>query len=689
MAVTRIEGIPYAHPLSPLSINETVLASDIVRALHPDTVLHFRVVYLREPSKDTLVKFLELEHAGQLTAEIPRPPRLASVHYVVVEDKESPQSIEAVVDLDKRELVWHKAVRTDVHPSFTLHELEETVRICKESTLLQSKISALSLPDGFDAVIEPWPYGGLDSKDENRRYFQALVFAVDTQTENPDANFYSYPLPLIPVVDWVKQEVVRVDELATGGGNDSYHTKIPKQGIIDHCRPSEYVPELLKTGLRSDLKELNVVQPNGPSFSVKDESLVEWQKWRMRVSFNPREGAVLHDVLYDGRSILYRLSISDMTVPYADPRSPFHRKQAFDFGDGGIGHCANNLELGCDCLGVIKYFDGVLNRPDGSAHVSRNVICLHEQDNGIGWKHTNWRTNRAVVTRRRELVIQFILTVANYEYVFNYKFDQAGGITVETRATGILSAVNIDVGKTAPWGNIVSPGVLAQNHQHIFCVRIDPAIDGHENTLVQQDSLPLQVDAKTNPNGNAYSVQETSITTSTGLDAAPQHARLFKIQNFNKRNPVSGKPVGYKIVPPPTQLLLANPHSRQAKRALFAQRHLWVTKYKDDELYAGGRYTLQSTIEEEGVSDAAARCDDVVQTDIVIWSVFGLTHNPRVEDWPVMPVETIQLHITPVDFFTGNPALDVPSNRNLASQYAQEMVEGNTNEIDLQVTCCN
>ncbi|KZL82189.1 copper amine oxidase [Colletotrichum incanum] len=569
-------------------------------------VLHFRVIYLREPSKDTLVKFLELEHAGQLTPETPRPPRLASVHYIVVEDKESPRSIEAVVDLKKRERVWHKAIKPDVHPSFTLHELEETVRICKESTLLQFKISALSLPDGFEAVIEPWPYGGLDSKDKNRCYFQALVFAVDTRTENPDANFYSYPLPLIPVVDWVKQEVVRIDELATGGGSDSYQPQLPKEGIIDHCRPSD---------------------------------------------------------------VLYRLSISDMTVPYADPRNPIHSKQAFDFGDGGIGHCANNLELGCDCLGVIKYFDGVLNRPDGSAHVSRNVICLHEQDNGIGWKHTNWRTNRAVVTRRRELVIQFILTVAKYEYVFNVGATQlhatvAGGITVETRATGILSAVNIDIGKAAPWGNIVSPGVLAQNHQHIFCVRIDPAIDGHQNTLVQQESLPLQIDARTNPNGNAYQVQETPITTSIGLNAAPQNARLFKIQNFSKRNPTS-------------------------QRAFFAQHHLWVTKYKDDELYAGGRYTLQSTIEEEGVSDAAARCDDVVQTDIVLWSVFGLTHNPRVEDWPVMPVETIQLHITPVDFFTENPAIDVPSNRNLTSQYVQERVEGKANGVDLRVTCCN
>ena len=103
-----------------------------------------------------------------------------------------------------------------------------------------------------------------------------------------------------------------------------------------------------------DLKSLHVTQPDGPSWSVTDDSLVEWQKWRFRVSFNPREGAVLHDLHYDGRSVLYRLAISEMTVPYADARSPFQRKQAFDLGDGGAGNCANNLALGCDCLGVIK-----------------------------------------------------------------------------------------------------------------------------------------------------------------------------------------------------------------------------------------------------------------------------------------------------------------------------------------------
>lgn len=146
----------------------------------------------------------------------------------------------------------------------------------------------------------------------------------------------------------------------------------------------------------------------------------------------------------------------------------------------------------------------------------------------------------------------------------------------------------------------------------------------------------MRIDARTNPNGNAYEVVNTPITSSCGLDANPMTDRVFKVQNLERLNPISGQPVGYKILPPVTQLLLADPSSTQAKRALFAQRHLWVTRHRDNEFYAGGRYTLQSTREIEGVADAAARNDDVLQKDVVVWSVFGLTHNPRVEDWPIM-----------------------------------------------------
>jgi primary-amine oxidase len=273
--------------------------------------------------------------------------------------------------------------------------------------------------------------------------------------------------------------------------------------------------------------------------------------------------------------------------------------------------------------------------------VSPNVVCLHEQDNGIGWKHTNWRTGRAVVVRSRELVVQFIVTLANYEYIFAYKFDQAGGITVEVRATGIVSVVSIDPGKRSDYGNVVSEGILAQNHQHIFCVRIDPAIDGHENTVCIEESHPATINQVTNPAGNLYEVRKTPIKQSSWWDASPQLNRIVKMVNPNKTNPISGNPVGYKFTPLPTQLLLADPESIQARRAQFAQHHLWVTKYRDGELYAGGRYTLQSQSEIDGVSDAVKRGDLVENEDVVVWSVFGITHNPRIEDWPVMWVSPL------------------------------------------------
>lgn len=238
---------------------------------------------------------------------------------------------------------------------------------------------------------------------------------------------------------------------------------------------------------------------------------------------------------------------------------------------------------------------------------------------------------------------------------------------METRATGIVSVVNIDPGKTSKWGNIVSPGALAQNHQHLFCVRIDPAIDGHANTVLYEESLPLPISKETNPWGNGYDVVQTAIKTSSFFDASPFTNRTVKMTNPSKLNPISGKPVGYKFIPSATQLLLAHPDSMVAKRAQFATHHVWVTKYKDGELWAGGEFTNQSKKEIDGLADAVARKEPVENGDVVVWNCFGLTHNPRVEDWPVMPVEVHQLHLRPADFFTANPALDVPGNKNEAS----------------------
>jgi hypothetical protein len=37
----------------------------------------------------------------------------------------------------------------------------------------------------------------------------------------------------------------------------------------------------------------------------------------------------------------------------------------------------------------------------------------------------------------------------------------------------------------------------------------------------------------------------------------------------------------------------------------------------------------------------------LLDEDVVLWYVLGVTHEPRLEDWPVMPVEHTGLHFKP------------------------------------------
>ncbi|UNI13694.1 Primary-amine oxidase [Purpureocillium takamizusanense] len=693
---------PQPHPLAQLSKDEFCKARDVIVKSHDSSEsLFFRSIYLQEPRKEELVPFLEAEHAGTLSDATQRPPRSAFVDYDIVKPDKH-QNVRSVVRLDSGEVVSSQHTVDEAYPYFTLAEFAKCEDIILKSDLFKEAMSEFSLPEGFVITVDPWPTGGADGAGEPR-YMQGLVFAKDASKKNNDTNHYGFPIPIIPIIDWVTLKVIRVDRLATGGADDGIEPaprgNAPKK-LFRNIRSAEYVPELLDRPLREGLKPLNVVQPEGASFTVQSDGLVEWQNWRFRLGVTPREGAVLHDVCYSNRPVMYRLSYSELTVPYGDPRPPFHRKQAFDFGDGGCGRAANVLELGCDCLGAIHYVSSFIASADGSPTEAKSVVCLHEQDNGILFKHTNFRTGRAVVTRSRELVVQFIATLANYEYVFAFKLDLAGGITLETRATGIVSVVAIDEGKKSNYGNVVSPGVLAQNHQHIFAARIDPAIDSYrqgDTQVVVEESHGAKIDAKTNPHGNLYEVRRSTVAAPTWIDAEPKVNRTLRLENPKKQNEVSGKKVGYKLMAPATQMMMADDDSILAKRAPFAKHNMWVTGHRDGELWAAGEFTNQSRREKGGVSDMVSRGDwftddgnshtaDAAngnghldphdstsgrKSSPVLWPVYGFTHNPRVEDWPVMPVEAYQIHLRPADFFTSNPALDVPSTRNQSSVLVQ------------------
>ena len=414
--------------------------------------------------------------------------------------------------------------------------------------------------------------------------------------------------------------------------------------------------------MRDDIKPLTIAQPEGPSFAV-DGHEVRWQKWKFRIGFTPREGLVLHTVSYhdDGRDrpILYRASVCEMVVPYGDPGEQYYRKNAFDIGEYGIGTLANSLILGCDCLGAIHYFDVAMLDSRGEAVTLKNAVCLHEEDVGLLWKHTDWRINQTETRRSRRLSVSFVATVGNYEYGFFWNFYQDGTLQCEIKLTGIMNTTVLASDEPSPFGVQIAPRLNAPFHQHIFAARLDMSVDGQSNSVyeVNTSGLPPGSD---NPHGNAFRAESTLLATERDAQRSVNGgtSRFWRIANPNRKNRL-GQPVAYRLVPGENCPALAQPDAAVMRRAGFAAHQLWVTPYRADERYPAGDYPNQNP-GGDGLPRWTAANRNVKETDLVVWYTFGHTHVPRPEDWPVMPVASIGFCLKPDGFFQQNPALDVP-----------------------------
>ncbi|MFI5461237.1 MAG: primary-amine oxidase [Isosphaerales bacterium] len=384
----------------------------------------------------------------------------------------------------------------------------------------------------------------------------------------------------------------------------------------------------------------------------------KWQKWAFRIGFNPREGLVLHTVGYDGRPILYRASIAEMIVPYADPRESAYRKNAFDLGEYGVGMMANSLALGCDCLGTIHYFDGHLADGKGRDVTIQNAICLHEEDAGILWKHTDWRTNQSEVRRSRRLAVSMLATVGNYDYGFYWYFHQDGTIQLEVKLTGIMNTTGLAPGEKPRYGTEVAPRLNAPYHQHFFNARLDFAVDGEDNTVYEVNTRSVPSGPE-NPHDNAFVTEATPLLTESAAQRTtnPASFRFWRVVNPSRKNALGGA-VAYRLSPGENVLPFAQPGAAVLARADFLTRNLWVTPYDAKERFPTGEYPNQNP-GGDGLPRWTKSDRGIAGRDLVVWYTFGQTHIPRIEDWPVMPVASIGFLLRPDGFFDGNPALDV------------------------------
>lgn len=624
------------HPLASLRASEIDAARSVVLRLDTTTdATRFAYVGLDEPAKSDVLAWES--GAG------PLPERRARVQLL---DMRSTQSLDLVISLATGEVL----ARTELDGSdgqlpILDAEFEEVGVIANESAEWVSALAARGLtPD--DVVLVPLSAGHYGYDDEaGRRILRTFAFQQFSPADHP----WAHPVDgLTAYIDVAARTVIRI---------------IDTPGFDIPQTSGNYDDPGVQGAPLEGLKPITITQPEGPSFTVDDEH-VTWGEWDLRIGFDTREGLILRQLSFAGRPVMYRGSISEMVVPYADPQPNRFWQNYFDTGEYLFGRYTNELELGCDCVGDITYVDAVLADELGAPRIVRNGVCLHEEDFGTLWKHTDLFTGASEVRRSRRLVISFFTTVGNYDYGFFWYLYLDGTIECEAKLTGILFTSAYpghgDDGSPYAFASEVAPGLGAPYHQHLFSARLDMTVDGVANVVNEIDAVRLPISAQ-NPAGNAFTKSVTPIASEkvSGRLADGARNRVWQIASTQRQTSM-GQPTSYVLLPTETPVLLADDASSIASRAAFATKNLFVTKYDPAERYAAGDFVNQHP-GGGGIPAFIAGDEPLIGEDVVLWHTFGLTHFPRNEDWPVMPMDYAKFTLRPHNFFERNPALNVPA----------------------------
>ena len=618
------------HPLDQIISEEINKAVDLCKS-HQDfceeTV--FLSISLVEPDKELLRKGSDVELSRKL--------KIRGI------DSNSDGGFESILDITNNQIISLDRVSNDAQVTYSMAEVFMAQELTKANKDYQEALEKRGITDLELIQIDPWPAGGIvhETIEPGHRAFKTISFLK----ENKSDNAYAKPINgIISHVDLTLKKVTCVEDHGV--------VELPKaHGRYDADSQSE---------LRDEPKKIDITQPEGPGYIIEG-NLISWEGWELRASVNPDEGPVLHQVSLNGRSILHRAALSDMVVPYgtADPMHSW--KAVHDGTEYGFGSLVNSLTLGCDCLGEIHYLDANMLMFDGSVNTIENAICIHEEDYGIQWKHTDTNMMGANEVRRsRRLVISSIATIGNYDYGLFWYLYLDGTVQCEVKLTGIVGISSYDESIHRDDQDFrISDELVSPIHQHLFCIRLDWDLENGDNQLFETNIETLPV-SKENPNGMQLSAVSTHLKRESEAkrDISPASSRVWKIVNPNKKNSL-GLPVAYKLLPGNTSTLLAHHDSPPGKRASFSKHNLWATPFKEEEMAAGGQNSVMHS-GQGGLDDITSSDRDISECDLVTWHTFGLTHTPRPEDWPVMPVEYCGFHLIPVGFFDRNPTINLP-----------------------------
>jgi primary-amine oxidase len=588
----------FAQQPAPGSLTDTELSrvrTALSRHGLTDGSTRFAWVSLAEPDKK---------------AASPTPRRVEATFFTPGSGKASV----ALIDLERSEVL---SVRTadGVQPRLLPEEFERAWRIAIDDPRWAAALRKRGIADPESVTVNVWGAGAIDGPEGKKRLARLVGYLA-----TGDGQYLARPIEgLSALVDLTGRKLLKIEDT----------------GAVPVPPPQGY-----------SLAPARPALPGGAPLVSREGDDYLWGPWRFSFELHPREGLVLRRVRWGERSVLHRASLSEMVVPYGDPTPGWRWRNAIDEGEYGMGVTTAPLTPGADVPSGAQLFDATLADERGQPRAIFGAVALFERDGGLLIKHED------MARRTRQLVLTHTATLGNYDYSFSWIFHEDGTLECETLLTGIMLAkagTPHALGE-ATSAHAVGKGLSAVNHQHFFCWRLDLDIDGEKNRLVECNTSPLPP-GPDNPEGNAIAMRETPLRTESEArrrtDAA--QSRYWKV--------LSEKNTGYALLPGDNALPLASPTATVRKRVGFLDAHLWATPYSLAERWAAGEFPNQSA-GGEGLT-AWTRADrSLLNQDLVLWYVQGITHLPRPEEWPVMNVHRLSFKLAPFGFFPKNPVLD-------------------------------
>ena len=340
--------------------------------------------------------------------------------------------------------------------------------------------------------VDPFSAGYFDREVEKGR---RLVSAVSYWREDLKDNGYAHPIEgVVALVDLIEQQ----------GGRPRRRTRYRSDPAKNSATTIAHSIPIRAT----DIKPLRCRADGWPELLRSMAGRSTGRTGHSASGFTAREGLVLHQIAYrDGgreRPIIYRASVTEMVVPYADPTANHFWKCAFDAGEYGLGKLANALELGCDCLGHIHYFD-VPVADDYGKPMRHEERHLHARGGlrhplealRIPQRRRSRCGARAASSSRSSRPSETTITASTGTSTRTAPSSSKPNSPASSRRRPIAP------GKPYPWGGMVADNLGGPTHQHFFNARLHMMLDGDGNTVTEHEFVPRPWGTD-NPYGNVF-----------------------------------------------------------------------------------------------------------------------------------------------------------------------------------------